>query len=195
MPSPAELRRLVETFDWPAWNAKVKDAIDPSYRSIALDQAATEAEKYDLEFNPDNPFVDRWFTRYVGERITQISETTRDVLREELQSSLEDGHADSMQELAGRLRDSVENSSAFSASRTVTISRTETAIAYNHGALLTYDQNGISEVEVSDGDEDEDCAEADGQIWSVDDAMEEPTAHPNCVRSFAPVLPGEDDEE
>lgn len=189
----AELKRLTESFEWDTWNAKIEAAIDEGYRLVALAQAEAEAATHDLEFNAKDPFVDRWFTRYLGERITQIDETTRDVVREELQAALEDGTADSVQELGDRLRGVTADSAAFSPARALTIARTETANAYNTGALLTYRQNDIEQVEVSDGDEDEECAEADGAIWDLDEAFANPTAHPNCVRSFAPVIPTADD--
>jgi len=123
----------------------------------------------------------------VGERITQIDETTRGTIRDELQRALADGTGESATELAERLRDAVDDSAALSPSRALMIARTETAIAYNHGALLAYGQNGIEHVDVSDGDEDDECAEADGQTWTIEEAMADPVAHPNCVRSFEPA--------
>lgn len=195
MPTAADLKRLVATFDWDTYNAKIAAALEEHARVVADDQAEREAEDHDLEWDADDPFVDRWFTRYVGERVTQLDETTRDTLRDELQSALEDGKGESVTELAGRLRDAVSDSAALSPSRALTIARTETAIAYNHGALLAYGQNGIEHVEVSDGDDDDECAEADGQIWTIDEAMSDPTAHPNCVRSFSPVVEGDDSDE
>lgn len=187
--TPAQLKALSDSFDWDKWNTKIRSVIDDGFRDVALEQGEKEADAYDLEWNPEDPFVDRWFTNYVGERITQIDETTRDTVRDELQSAYEDAKADSMQDLAGRLREVTVDSAAFSPARALMIARTETAIAYNTGALLAYRQNDVDQVEVSDGDEDEECAEADGEIWDLDEAMANPTAHPNCRRSFAPVLP------
>jgi hypothetical protein len=190
-----DLKRLLDSFDWDSWNSELREIIEEGYRAVALDQAAREADAHDLEFSPKDPFVERWFTRYLGERITQIDETTRDTLRDELQAAFADGKAQSATELAGNLRDAVSDSAALSPSRALTIARTETAIGYNHGALLAYGQNGIERVEVSDGDGDEECAEADGQIWTLEHAMDDPVAHPNCVRSFSPVVEEVDDSQ
>jgi hypothetical protein len=198
VPTPADLKRLADSFDWDKWSAKVRSAIEDDYRAIALEQGQREADAYDLDFDAEDPFVDHFFTEYLGERITQIDETTRDRVRGELQSALADGNADSVQDLAERLRTAVGDSAAFSPSRALTIARTETAFAVGHGAGLAYRQNGITHVEISDGDDDEDCAEADGEIWTVDEYLAEPIAHPNCVRSASPVLDDEDpsdDEE
>lgn len=194
MPTPAQLRNLLDTFDWDTWASRIGAAIDDTYRDVAGEQAEREADAHDLDWNADDPFVDKWFTRYITERITQLDETTRDLLKDELQSALADGKGEGMTELAGRLSDAVKDSSALSPSRALTIARTETAIAYNHGALLAYGQNGIDHVEVNDGDDDEECAAADGEIWTLDEAMADPVAHPNCVRSFSPADSQADEE-
>jgi len=40
---------------------------------------------------------------------------------------------------------------------------------------------------VIDGTEwDEECREANGQTWSIQKALANPIAHPNCVRTFVP---------
>ena len=193
MPTPKELKALADSFDYESWSTKVSAAIAPHYEAIANEQGKRDANKYDLEWDVDDPFVDRWFTSYLGERITQLEETTRDIVRRELQSALEDGKADSLSEFADRLRSVTADSAAFSPSRALMIARTETANAYNAGSALAYRQNGIEHVEVSDGDDDEECAAVDGAVWSVDDALANPTEHPNCTRAFAPVLDEVDD--
>jgi hypothetical protein len=34
---------------------------------------------------------------------------------------------------------------------------------------------------------DADCAEANGSVWSVKHARENPLQHPNCIRQFHPI--------
>jgi len=191
----AQLRHLADSFDWDAFAKKVRDAVDDPYRSIAREQGQREADRHDLDWDPDDPFVERWFTTYLGERITQIDETTRDRIRDVLQDALADEEGESLTGLADRIRSAVDDAYSFSPSRALTIARTETAFAYGHGAGLAYRQNGITHVEISDGDGDDECAEADGQIWTVDEYLDEPIAHPNCVRSAAPVVDVDEDEE
>lgn len=196
MPARAsDLTRLADSFDWDAWTRRIHDAIATGVEAIALEQGDREAEEHGLDFDDADPFLDRWFTTYVGERVAQIDETTRQLLREELQAAFAEGAGGSLQDLAGRIAEAVGGSAAFSPARALTIARTETAIAYNAGALLTYRQNGIDRVEVSDGDGDEECEEADGEIWTLEEALADPVAHPNCVRSFAPVVEDDDAEE
>lgn len=65
--------------------------------------------------------------------------------------------------------------------------RTRTAEAFNAGTLNYLSQTGVGRVEVSDGDQDATCAHANGQVWTVEYAMQNILAHPNCTRHFYPV--------
>jgi SPP1 gp7 family putative phage head morphogenesis protein len=188
MPTAKELKAKADAFDWDAWETKLRNAVEPHYARIAVEQADKDADRYGLEFDAKDPFIDRFFTDYLGEQITSITETTRERVKDIIQTAIEDGKTG---ELAERLQDAY----AFSPARAATIARTETAIAYGHGAGLLYRQNGVQYVEISDGDSDEECDEADGQIWTVDEYLANPIAHPNCVRAAAPVLDDSNDEE
>lgn len=64
--------------------------------------------------------------------------------------------------------------------------RTKSANAYNAGSLNKYASAGVKRVRVFDGMEDDpECADANGQIWTLDYAMEHVIEHPNCRRAFA----------
>lgn len=67
------------------------------------------------------------------------------------------------------------------------VARTETGMAYNLSSLDSYRSGGIGQVNVYDGDSDEECAAANGQTWSIDEAEANPLEHPNCVRAFGPA--------
>lgn len=67
------------------------------------------------------------------------------------------------------------------------IARTETGVAYNSSTVDAYRDGGVSYVLVYDGDYDGECADADGQVWTLDYAEANPLEHPNCVRAFGPV--------
>ncbi len=182
----ADLQRLADGFDWDAWAKKLHAVVAPHYTGIAIEQGEREAAAHALEFDASDPFVDRFFTSYLGERITQLDETTRDLVREELQSAFAEGKAESLQDLAGRIR--AINPEAFSPARALKIARTEAGYAYGHGAGLAYRQNGIAHVEISDGDGCKPCQDAGGQIWTVDESLSDTLAHPGCVRSAAPIV-------
>lgn len=194
----AELNRLIASFDWEAWEDGLRESFGPEFEAIALAQGAHEAGALAIEFDSQSPFLTRFFTQYIGERITQLAQTTKDLVTEELHAVLE--HEDAAEStgataLAGRLSDAVADSAAFSPTRALMIARTETAIAYNVGAIGAYQQAGVEKVVVSDGDDDEDCADVDGEIWTLEEALANPVAHPNCVRSFGPVVDEDAQEE
>lgn len=77
--------------------------------------------------------------------------------------------------------------------RCLTIAITEGSRAMNLGAIDTYQQIGLDQVEWSAADPCEICAENDGQIVAVGQAFNsgdtEPPAHPNCRCALLPVIP------
>lgn len=73
----------------------------------------------------------------------------------------------------------------------VRIARSETARIQNIGTLDRYKRNDITEVTVLDDEGPnscEVCAEANGQVWTIEYARTHESEHPNCVRAFAPVV-------
>jgi HK97 family phage portal protein len=74
------------------------------------------------------------------------------------------------------------------AKRSEVIARTESGMMFSRAAIATYEAGGVKMVEVYDGTEfDAECAAANGQLWSLDEADSNPQEHPNCVRFFVPV--------
>lgn len=66
--------------------------------------------------------------------------------------------------------------------------RTRTAEAYNTGTILRARELGVEILEVFDGTEDDEaCAEANGQFWTAEYAMANQIEHPNCRRAFGPA--------
>lgn len=107
------------------------------------------------------------------------------------------------------LRESLQRLDETIEGRALTVARTESAIAYNTGSIAAYEADGVQYVDVSDGpgclhQGHDDAAplpipdtlgiqegrQADGQRWTIAEAAAWPTAHPNCVRMFLPVVPG-----
>jgi hypothetical protein len=82
------------------------------------------------------------------------------------------------------------------------IARTETKWAQNVSSMTVYRAAlNVTHIRVFDaqlGDTDADCEEINGKVFTIDEASGiEPLDHPNCTRSFAPVVnrPGEGGEE
>src|SRR5260221_7648628 len=66
--------------------------------------------------------------------------------------------------------------------------RTRTAQAFNAGTVIKSTEEGANAFEVFDGTGDAECADANGMIVSSEWAMENPIAHPQCVRAFGPIM-------
>lgn len=111
-----------------------------------------------------------------------ILDTTRDMVRDTIREGIEAGDAPA--QLGVRLQEAA----AFDEYRAETVARTETAVILNRAAIESYREYGITHVTVSDGDDDEACAAADGQVWTLEEAEANPIEHPNCVRDFAPII-------
>ena len=66
-----------------------------------------------------------------------------------------------------------------------TVAMTEAVHAYNEGTLAVFDSAGIENVLVYDGeDHDDACADANGRVWTIEQARERRLEHPRCRRAF-----------
>lgn len=128
----------------------------------------------------------------LGEHVTAINEVTRQALRDQVATGLERGYS-----LGDLVRGNADDGfpglrslvAGWSEGRAMTIARTETATAHSLASVAAYRDSGVVDrVEVLDGTDDPECAEANGQIWTLEEAEENPIAHPNCIRAFAPVV-------
>ncbi|HWC09513.1 MAG TPA: hypothetical protein VG458_10715, partial [Solirubrobacterales bacterium] len=68
------------------------------------------------------------------------------------------------------------------------IARTEASVTFNKSSAALMRDAGITHVDISDGDTDEDCALANGSRWTMAKYESDPIAHPNCTRIGLPVL-------
>jgi hypothetical protein len=123
-----------------------------------------------------------------AERITGINEHTL----EAVQSALAEGtrHGYSLDQIIDGVPDEnyagIKALPEFDAARAETVARTETMLSYNRAALDAYGEFGVSEVLAYDGDEDPECAERDGQTFTIEEAMAIED-HPNGTLDWAPV--------
>ncbi len=152
--------------------------------------ASTWAGGYRATANISIPFeraADYGRTR-AGALITDVAGTTRNqvlaIVRQELGDTFDNADV-SESDLASTLLDAFSGMSDWRASL---IADTETAFAANYGNLSGYRDTGVQYVLVSDGtDSDEECAAADGETWTVDEAEANALQHPNCGRSFSSI--------
>lgn len=119
-----------------------------------------------------------------SKRITAINETTRSGIRKRIQEAIEQGMTPAE---AGAY---VREWTGFDEYRAERIARTEMMFSYNEAALSTYQEIGVQQVVADDGDEDEECAERHGQVFSVSEA-DGIVDHPNGTLDWLPVDPGQ----
>ena len=153
----------------------------PALLKAAYDDAASD-HGFDVVFDQANPRVQDVIDT-LAKQVRNVSDTTREDIKRIISEGLDGGS--SPYQIAQQIRASVEISGM---KRAELIGITESATAYNKGAVLAYRDAGLTEVEVLDGDHDAECAAAHGQTWTLDKAESNPIAHPRCRRAFAPKV-------
>lgn len=152
--------------------------------------APTPAEIRGFKFDQTNPAAQDYATRRAGELIQSINETTRDAIRELVESAFEEQF--DVDDLADEIEDIIGDSA-----RAETIARTETMKASNEGQSQAWGQAVQKGLLV--GDEKKEwittpddrlcpiCEPLDGQQVGLDepfdvdgDQVDAPPAHPNC---------------
>jgi hypothetical protein len=187
-PTTAGITAVVEQFPWDDWHADMRDALEKPFSDVVYEQAERVAESLGKTFDRDDPFTKRRLTNYVGNLIKDLDATTKTEVVDLIRRGLDDQANQELSpaQLGDAIGDLVRDKFAGYADwRADRIARTETANAYNMGTLLLGQQSNIQRVLVSDGDQDDECAAADGQVWTLEYAMSHLTAHPNCERAFS----------
>jgi SPP1 gp7 family putative phage head morphogenesis protein len=123
-------------------------------------------------------------------------ETPLDTLQELVQGKLAEAveQGSSLAQFEASLRETLAEDSP---ARAALIARTESAGAYNAGAIANYQEQGVSRVEAADGgsaDSCDECNARNGQIFTVEEAADIED-HPNGTLAWIPVLDGLDESE
>lgn len=171
------------------WNAKREDArmaqaIGGNAAGIAETVVTRTSKLLPKPAGKADTFADTVSSRVArstASRVKGINDTTRQHIAKLIAEGFDEGL--SPEQVADRL----EQSTTFDASRAELIARTESMFAYNSAALASYDEFGVTQVEAIDGDEDPECAERDGQTFTLSEA-EAIEDHPNGTLDWVPVL-------
>lgn len=169
--------------DWDEMGDEAASVMKP-YHAQLMELAYGDASDLlgeGIAFDLSNPRIKETIGG-LGDRIKGIADTTKEEIRGLVDVATEAGW--SSERLAQEIRD---RSDGMSKSRAMTISRTESREGYNNGALLSYEEAGVSKVEALDSDNDPECAERNGQIFTLEEAAEV-DAHPNCVLTWIPIV-------
>ena len=161
----------------------VNEARDKSIRQ-GFKTAAAELG-ISLDFGIVNPRVTQFLTEETAALSANINATLSNRVRNRLIKGMRDG--ETLEEIAQGLQRSFDGNRK----RALMIARTETARAYNVGSTLGYRESGlVNKVKVFDVGalDDPGCLVANGKVWTLDVAQANPIEHPNCVRTFRPIV-------
>jgi SPP1 gp7 family putative phage head morphogenesis protein len=195
-----EIERLLRELDPDAWTVLI-DPSEEALRNVMQDTGQTALKQLGLQ---DNEAIVRvvseravsFAKERAAELVSQISDSTKDMLRGLISRALEEGP--DPKALAKDIRDAL----AFSPARAEMIARTELGQAHSQGALEGYKaaaDTGIAmkkEWAAGGGDTCDICEtnEAEGPI-ALDDEFpsgdDAPLAHPNCECALVPVVTDE----
>lgn len=143
-----------------------------------------------LEWRDDDPAF-RALVLSIAAHVRSVNETTRERLRAVIEEGVRRGYAIHRIAQGYDREDYPGIMGVFdqaSESRALTIARTETGMFYNGTTVLSGLAHGADRYGVLDGHFDEQCARADGQVWTAEQALRDPLGHPNCVRTFVPEV-------
>lgn len=190
MPSPAQMLKDLDAFDWDAWNKTLAKGIEQPIHDIVIASAQAAAQMGDAVLDPGNPIIKKFIGRYAMERAKQLNGTTKDAVADIIRRAFAGApEGATTKELANAVREKVkETYEGYEQWRADRIARTETAIGYNNGNILGFAEAGVEKVKVLDGTQDDACASANGQTWTLAESLADPIAHPNCERAFSPIL-------
>lgn len=182
---------------WSQYTNSLTKAITPMYKVTAAASYADVSELLGIEvaLNLNGRHIERVLGT-IGLRVKGITETSRIVLANIIKRGIEDGS--SPETIAKALLRSANlwggGKSNVSASRAMTVARTETANAYNQSTLAAYQDSGLVKKLVCLDSPDcgwtshNDPEAAQNRECTYADAAAHPLSHPNCVRAFAPKL-------
>lgn len=134
----------------------------------------------------------------IGRRIVAINEVTRARVEGIVAQGVERGLSPAKIARGTKEFDGIRSYVAQTyKNRARVIALTETANAYNLGQVQGYRAAGVEKVRIFDGDgcgwrSHDDPDGAAGSIRTLEEAEYQPTAHPNCQRSWAPYFEWEE---
>src|SRR5574343_1200668 len=135
--------------------------------------------------------VDKGATIINGEEIPWLADREKE-LRQQVYDSIEQGFKEGRKTYgSGSIADDIAEILGTEHWKAQRIARTEVKRIMNAGTIVRYNRNNVKFVQVLDNEGDnscDECAEINGQIWTVEYAQSHELQHPNCVRSFVPMF-------
>lgn len=189
-----------QTVWWDAkkWDAAMGEALRTPLSGVAqtvnrhvsgiVPRQKAEPKRHSRFVNPEvagDVGIERTVERVLSRgaaRVTGINQTTRDAIQRVILDSVQRGLT------ANEAADLLEAETTFSDYRSELIARTELMDAMNYASIASYEDAGITHVEASDGDEDQECVDRlAGNPYTVEEAASIED-HPNGTLAWLPVI-------
>jgi hypothetical protein len=129
-------------------------------------------------FSTDDPDINTFITEQLNRTVRSIASTLKNDIGENLTKVVDEMPDATPDQIATRLRQEVSDYPTWQATRAA---RTEIRDLFNGATLLAGQQAGVTQAQAVDarfGKTDEDCEERDGEIFSINEALEI-DEHPN----------------
>ena len=170
--------RVEDIYDEADEEERLKFLLEAAYRRVLRDVHLIVTEAFDIEpstFRLPDDAATAWAREQAAARVSMISATTREALRDLIADAIDEGLATS--EVIERIQSLYLETWP---GRAETIARTEIAEAQRLSAIDRYKASGlVDRVKIRDGEDDAPCAQRNGTTVPLDEAPE--LAHPNCL--------------
>jgi SPP1 gp7 family putative phage head morphogenesis protein len=149
---------------------------------------ANDIDGIDITFSLDNPYVQKVIDK-LAKNVRGVTDTTKDDIRRLTAQAADQGWG--AEQLAREIR---KAGADLSRSRSLAISRTESAAGYTGGSIAAYQASGVvDETEWLMGPDSCDiCQSLNGQRAALGESfpggISGPPAHPNCTCVLSPVI-------
>lgn len=149
-----------------------------NYANVAMEQAVSEIRKIGGKVTKAQRKIIT--EEYISKRMDFLNKELNRVTEEKL------GDMFMQAQTIDEIKKGLESNYALSKNRSKVIANTEFHALQNEVVInLAEKTKEVEAVFVTDGVKfDEACAEANGSVWSLQHAKENPLEHPNCIRQF-----------
>lgn len=197
----AAIEAIVASLNFTDWQT-LTGQVGPIIKTLLIDSGQVALDQIDAATATALDLVNERAVEYAKQRsaelVTNISESTRGMLRSDIADAMESG--DRNTDLAATLADNY----AFSPERAMMIARTEAAYADVQGNLDAYQISGVVESKewITGAGCCDLCDELDGDVIPLDDTFSTedgpisgPPYHPNCRCDILPITKDDADIE
>ncbi len=182
-PPKGAIEHIMDRFDdsWSVEEENLSNSFLEFYMSASGFARSNVAKELKIRITTDfiNPDMQHYLQKQAADRVTGINETTKDLLRRELNQAYT--NQESVPEWKARIERILD--CEVPKGRAEMIARTELAWGYSRNLLATYNEVGVSRVQwlsVLDNRTCPECRRLHGEIMTLSEAEEMHPRHPRC---------------